>query len=107
MKVAIVFTTIFGNDIVSQLCQNIEKYQHTDQTTIIVIPDKKTPAAVAQTCADFADKGFNILCPTIEAQDKFLEKIGLYPGFIPYNTENRRNIGYLMALEFWPTVWTR
>lgn len=100
MKVAIVFTTIFDNDIVRQLCQNIEKYGHTDQTTIIVIPDKKTPPAVNETCKSFAEKGFNVLCPTVDQQDRFLEKIGLYPGFIPYNSENRRNVGYLMAMEF-------
>ena len=100
MKVAIVFTTIFDNDIVEKLCQNIDKYGHTDETTIIAIPDKKTPAAVYEACKSYADKGFNVICPPVDQQDSFLSKVGLYPEFIPYNHENRRNVGYLMALEF-------
>jgi len=100
VKIAIVLTTIFDRDIVEKLCLNIDKYQHIDKTTIIVIPDKKTPAVVYEKCKSFSEKGFSVLCPDIDQQNTFLEKVGLYPEFIPYNTENRRNVGYLMALEF-------
>jgi hypothetical protein len=35
----------------------------------------------------------------LDDQDRFLNRLGLTPDFIPYNSDNRRNVGYLMALE--------
>ncbi len=100
MKTAIVITTIYRNKIIEILCRNIKKFKHVEDTSIIVIPDKKTPHAVYKDCGNFKKKGFHIICPTLEEQEKFLKKINLYPEFIPYNSDNRRNIGYLMTLEF-------
>jgi len=40
-----------------------------------------------------------IVCPTIEEQETYLRRVGLPDGLIPYNSDNRRNIGYLLALE--------
>ncbi len=99
MKAAIVITTIYRNKIIELLCSNIKKFKHADDTTIIVIPDKKTPKLVYKDCETFKKKGFHIICPTLQEQEKFLNKINLYPEFIPYNSDNRRNIGYLMSLE--------
>lgn len=99
MKAAIVITTIYKNKIIEMLCRNIKKFKHVDDTSIIVIPDKKTPDAVYKDCKTFKKKGFHIICPALEEQEKFLKKINLYPEFIPYNSDNRRNIGYLMMLE--------
>jgi hypothetical protein len=39
-----------------------------------------------------------IRCPSLQEQDAYLASLNL-TGFIPYNSDNRRNIGYLMALE--------
>jgi len=40
-----------------------------------------------------------VLCPTLEEQETFLQRAGLPAEFIPYNLDNRRNVGYLMAWE--------
>ena len=43
--------------------------------------------------------GMNILSPSIDQQEEFLGKIG-FAGLVPFNSDNRRNIGYLMAVEY-------
>ena len=40
-----------------------------------------------------------MICPTLEEQECFVHKLGLPADFIPYDSDNRRNIGYLIALE--------
>jgi hypothetical protein len=100
MNTAIVITTIFENEIIEELFRNIKKFSHLEDATLIVIPDKKTPRGVYENCKTFGKKGLRVLCPTLDEQEAFLKKLGLYSAFIPYNTDNRRNIGFLMALEF-------
>jgi reversibly glycosylated polypeptide len=38
-----------------------------------------------------------VRCPTIEEQETFLRRAGMRPEAIPYDSDNRRNVGYLMA----------
>ena len=40
-----------------------------------------------------------VLCPTLDEQETFLARFPSMAGRIPYNTDNRRNIGFLMALD--------
>jgi hypothetical protein len=47
-------------------------------------------------------RGLRTVCPTIEEQDAFLKSIGMPAHAIPCNSDNRRNVGYLMALEAQP-----
>src|SRR5262245_50086990 len=44
-------------------------------------------------------KGLHILCPDIDEQEAFLKRVGIKPIMIPYDSDNRRNVGYLMTLE--------
>ncbi|MGH8454893.1 MAG: hypothetical protein ACRES4_10975, partial [Nevskiales bacterium] len=44
-------------------------------------------------------QGFNIWCPTLDEQVQWLAARGLGEDFIPWNTDNRRNIGFLAAAE--------
>ncbi|MGZ5552859.1 MAG: hypothetical protein ACXWHF_04390, partial [Chthoniobacterales bacterium] len=43
--------------------------------------------------------GFDVRCPTIDEQETYLKKFPKLAPLIPYDSENRRNVGYLMALE--------
>jgi hypothetical protein len=98
-KATLVLTTIADPVILDTYYRNFERYGHLDQVDVIVIPDKKTPAAAFETCARLSKKGLAVTCPTIEEQDTYLQRVGLPPGFILYNSDNRRNVGFLMALE--------
>lgn len=96
---AIVLTTIFEPEFLSGYLENLRKYERESHTTIYIIIDRKTPATVFQAARDAVDAGFQVVCPTLQEQEEYLKKLGLPAEFIPWNTDNRRNIGYLMALE--------
>jgi hypothetical protein len=96
---ALVLTTIYDNNILEAYWKNFTEHNCLDSIEVYLIPDKKTPAAVYAKCQDIKQKGLRVTCPALDEQETFLSKVGLKPGFIPYNTDNRRNVGYLMALN--------
>jgi hypothetical protein len=98
-RISIVLTTINAGGILDGYCRQAEKEHVREQFRIIVIPDRKTPAELYRKCAEVRAAGFDIQCPTIEEQDNYLKKFGAFASLVPYNSDNRRNIGYLMALE--------
>jgi hypothetical protein len=68
------------------------------QVDVIVILDRKTPAAAFDRCMSLASRGLSIACPSLQEQERFLRKVGFPSERIPYDSDNRRN-GYLMALH--------
>jgi hypothetical protein len=98
MRACVVFTTIFDPLVLKAYYRNFERFGHLDQVEIIVIPDRKTPEVAYARCREMSRRGMRTLCPTLEEQETFLKSVGLSPEFIPYNSDNRRNVGYLMAL---------
>jgi hypothetical protein len=99
IKTSIVVTTIFEPAWLQGYLDNLERWGHKEDTVIRIMCDKKTPATVYQAAEEAAAQGFNIDCPSLEEQQRYLEKVGLPDGFIPWNTDNRRNIGFLRAWE--------
>ncbi|MGA3170620.1 MAG: hypothetical protein ABSE62_06370 [Chthoniobacteraceae bacterium] len=97
-RAALVVTTINKGGFLEDYYQAILREELLDRVTVIVIPDRKTPPELLQLCGEYASKGLRILCPMLSEQEEYLAKIDL-TDFIPYNSDNRRNIGYLMALE--------
>ena len=96
-KATMVFTTIFDPILLDTYYENFAKFGHLDQVDVIVVPDRKTPERAYSRCAEMSAKGLRTKCPTIEEQENFLRSIGLRPDTIPYDSDNRRNVGYLMA----------
>lgn len=96
---AIVVTTIFEPEFVTGYLETIRESNQAENTTMYIICDKKTPATVYERAKVACEEGFRVECPTLDEQDAYLQKLVASDDFIPYNTDNRRNIGYLMALE--------
>lgn len=96
---AIVATTVFENDFLGGYLDNIRDHNHRDHVTIFIIADRKTPSVVFKRSKDARRRGFDVRCPELDDQVAFLKKLGLPEGFIPWDTDNRRNVGYLMALD--------
>ncbi len=71
-----------------------------DRLRIIVIPDRKTPDRIFQCCREYADRGFDVQCPSLTQQDAYLKILGPFAALVPYDSDNRRNVGFLMALEW-------
>jgi len=98
-RAAIVVTTIFEPRFLDGYLQNIERHGRRDSVDLIVIIDRKTPPTVAEACAEAKRRGFRVECPTLEEQEAFLAKFPSMKERVPYDSDNRRNIGFLMALE--------
>ncbi len=97
--VEIVVTTIFEPRFLEGYLDNLDRHGHRDHVGLIVIIDRKTPESVLTACDDAKRRGFRIACPTLEEQEGFLSKFPSMRDRIPYNTDNRRNVGFLMALD--------
>jgi hypothetical protein len=98
-KAAMVVTSINDPVLLEGYFSNFKTYGHLDNVKVIVIPDKKTPLSAYERCARLRERGMDVVCPSVEEQDEYLRRVGLPVHLIPYNSDNRRNVGYLMALE--------
>ncbi|MGZ4966324.1 MAG: hypothetical protein ACXV97_04040 [Chthoniobacterales bacterium] len=98
-RTCIVVTTINKGDVLDGYCRQIEAEGMRDRVRIIVIPDRKTPNELYSLCGGLSASGFDVRCPTIDEQENYLKKLPKLAPLIPYDSENRRNVGYLMALE--------
>jgi hypothetical protein len=88
MKAAIVVTSI--NDCSQLLDGYLKNFaEHGREAQIYLIPDRKTPQQHLPTCVQVPDESW---------QTKVLKDVGFRPEDIPWNSDNRRNVGYLMAL---------
>jgi hypothetical protein len=96
---SVVVTTIFDPVVLESYFHNFEKYGHLDDVDIYVIPDRKTPAQAYERCLDLSRRGLKVTCPTLEEQNAFLGRVDFSANLIPFNSDNRRNVGYLMALD--------
>ncbi|MEI7425039.1 MAG: hypothetical protein WCK10_02895, partial [Candidatus Staskawiczbacteria bacterium] len=99
MKYCIVLTTINVPDLLEDYAKNFLEYSHQNEVEILVIGDKKTPESVETLMQKIRDMGVVIEYFNIEKQEKWLEKFPDLKKIIPYNSDNRRNIGYLIAAE--------
>lgn len=98
-KISLVVTTISPGNFLDDYARQIIREQFVDNVEIIVIPDRKSPADLYKKCEAVKKRGIQIICPTLPEQDEFLKKLGRIKSIIPYNSDNRRNVGYLMALS--------
>lgn len=98
-KVSLVATTIGDGAFLNDYVNAILREKLIEDVSIIVISDLKTPSRFFDRCKEIKDQGIKIFCPPVEEQDLYLSKLGNIKGIIPYNSDNRRNIGFLMALE--------
>jgi uncharacterized repeat protein (TIGR03803 family) len=99
VRACVVFTTIFDPVVLDTYYDNFRKFGRLEQVQVIVIPDRKTPEIAWTRCREMSQRGLRTYCPTPDEQDSFLKSLGLKPDFIPYLSDNRRNVGYLMALQ--------
>lgn len=97
-RAAIVVTTIFEPKFLDGYIENLQQHDRRDVDLIVII-DRKTPLTVARRCAELAKDGWRVICPTLDEQETFLRRFPSMAGRIPYDSDNRRNIGFLLALD--------
>jgi hypothetical protein len=100
MKKCLVFTTINIPYLINDYIKNFKIFGHKpEDVEIIIIGDLKTPIEIVPFVEDINKLGFSVKYFDIPSQEKWLEKFPDFKKIIPYNSDNRRNIGYLMAVE--------
>ncbi|MGB8193561.1 MAG: hypothetical protein WCF67_16645, partial [Chitinophagaceae bacterium] len=76
----------------------VRSARDTIDLIFFVVGDINTPAGCQEACA-----AFNRFCEchyvTPAEQEIFLQKVNFPSELIPYKSDNRRNVGFLMALE--------
>lgn len=88
----IVMTTIGSGSFLDHYTDALAE----DGARLVVIPDRKTPSAFYGACERARARGATIVAPDVEEQDRLLAKLGI-PDLIPCDSDNRRNIGYLLS----------
>lgn len=96
---AIVVTTIGAGAFLPVYARKTAEEGLLDRTTLIVIPDRKTPAALGDAVAAARRMGLRVDCPDLAEQEARLARFGAIGEAIPWNSDARRNIGFLIAYE--------
>lgn len=100
MRAFLVLTTIRIPTVAQEYCINFQKFNHQEEIGILIIGDRKSPNTESNIlCRKLQKQGFIIEYFSITRQQKWLKKYPKLNKIIPYNSDNRRNIGYLMAFE--------
>lgn len=95
----LVLTSIFEPKVLRNYFENFRDFGHLDQVQAVLIADRKTPPVAWRVCQEVRSAGLRCCCPSLDEQEVFLRRVGIPAGMIPYDSDNRRNIGFLMALE--------
>jgi hypothetical protein len=98
VKTAITITTIHIPHLLKEYASNFRKYGHKD-VEFIVVGDLKTPAGVEKVVEDIKQTGFEAEYLDVAKQRKWMQRFPVLEQMVPYNSDNRRNIGYLIAVE--------
>jgi len=99
MKAALVLTTINVPKLLYGYAENFEKWGRADAVSMIVIGDRKTPPEAGQVVAEIAARGMDARYLDVPAQEGWLKRFPDLAAIIPYDSDNRRNIGHLVAAE--------
>ncbi|MFQ5821143.1 MAG: hypothetical protein ACE5I5_14215 [Candidatus Heimdallarchaeota archaeon] len=100
MKGAIVLTTINVPNLLEGYARNFIKFEHLD-VGFIVVGDRRTPHKECNKIVNhLKDEGFEAYYFDIASQERWLEDFPKLAKIIPYNSDNRRNIGFLIAAQY-------
>ena len=99
-KFVIVCTSINKCDeFFQKYYDNIKKFDKLNEVSLILVCDLKTPKEINDSTKQFRDQGFDIRILNVDEQEEYLKKFPELKRLIPYNSDNRRNIGYLYAVD--------
>lgn len=104
-KTYLVLTTINTPIVAEKFYQNFKKFGHLKETGLIIIGDTKSPVKKSLSVINKLNKkGFDVEYFDVKRQKDWLKKFPKFSKIIPYNSDNRRNIGFLIALEKTPEL---
>jgi len=95
----LILTTIRVPKLLLGYVDNLKKHNH-DEVEFIIIGDHKTPHKANQKLAEkITNEGYNAQYWDVLKQKKWLSRFKELDKMVPWNSDCRRNIGYLLAYE--------
>lgn len=94
-----VITTINTPTLLADLAANARANDRADDVRVTLIGDNKTPKSIDEYVKSIADCGIEIDYWSPLRQKEWLRKYPALDAIVPWNTDNRRNLGHLMAFE--------
>lgn len=98
-RMHIVATTIWLPKFLETYRQNLSHYGHIDDVKLWVVGDNKTPVESADYAAAQRAQGLDVEYLGPDEQKRWLSRFPDLDAIIPWNSDNRRNVGFLRALE--------
>ncbi|MBF0594285.1 MAG: hypothetical protein HQL22_04890 [Candidatus Omnitrophica bacterium] len=98
MQTAIVLTTIYVPKALKSYIDNCRQFNHKD-IIFIVVGDLKTPKACLSYLSTLKQSGYKFVYLGLQEQNKWLKNFKGLKDFLPFNSIQRRNIGYLYAAQ--------
>jgi hypothetical protein len=99
VKATIVLTTVNVPNLLKGYARNFQKFKNND-IGFSVIGDIPTPHKKAKkVIQELKDLGFEAEYYDILSQKKWLRRLPQIAKIVPYRSDNRRNVGFLMAAE--------
>jgi hypothetical protein len=98
MTLALVVTTISNGEFLREYARAIGNYGG-GEVAVYVIGDLNTPPECKSAVARLRADGITCTFVDVEEQERFLAPFAMLRAEIPYRSDNRRNVGYLMALR--------
>ncbi len=98
MKTALVLTTIHVPTVLKSYIDNCRRYGHRD-VAFIVIGDLKTPPQCLRYLNSLKKSGYAFIYLGPREQNEWLKKHPDLKKMLPFNSIQRRNIGYLLAVQ--------
>lgn len=95
-RVDVVVTTIGEGEFLAPYADLVLRAEAADLVRLVVIPDRKTPRRLYEAVEGARRRGVEVVAPEIAEQEDLLKRLGA-PDLIPWNSDNRRNLGYLLA----------
>ena len=97
MIYGIVVTTIYGGEFLDEYFEHFNMRHQVDQVRFYVVGDVSTPPECRQKVEKYQAEGLLWIYLGQEEQEKFLAPFPELAAEIPWKSDNRRNVGFLMA----------
>jgi hypothetical protein len=97
MKFGIVVTTIYDGSFINDYYNHFQACGDLEKVNFYVVGDLSTPASCREQVEKYTKQGLPWYYLGQEEQEEFLKPFPELAAQIPWKTDNRRNIGFLMA----------
>jgi Reversibly glycosylated polypeptide len=98
-KMHIVATTIATPVFLDSYRENLQHYGHSQDVRIWVVGDRKSAPESGEYAAGQRSQGLDVEYLDAPSQEQWLARFPDLEAIIPWNSDNRRNVGFLRALE--------